>query len=120
MYCYFIISFILNIYFPLWYATVLFTGWYQSNGKRNSEIGHALPMYDYTEFSKTVRFKAGVSSVTEKIVIIDDDEKEDLERFWVGLREPIGGKLGNIERADVIVQDDEGTLIRISRFLTWG
>ena len=94
-------------------ATVLFTGLYQSTGKRNAEIGHAVPMYDYRDFSERVLFRAGVSSITKKIVIINDNEKEDRERFWVGLRDPIGGKLGNIERADVIIEDDEGKFIGI-------
>ena len=83
----------------MYYDIVLFTGYHSD--------GNARAFSDFHDVIVKVRFPVGVRNVTEKITIIDDDIHEDTETFWVGLREPLGGKLGDIDSAVITVIDDQ-------------
>ncbi|XP_072015712.1 extracellular matrix organizing protein FRAS1-like [Amphiura filiformis] len=83
-------------------SVVFFTGYHSD--------GNARAPDDYQDVSKRIQFRAGVSSVMEQIDIVDDDIDESIETFWVGLREPLGGKLGDIISADITLIDDQMSL----------
>ncbi len=87
------------------FLSVFFTG-YHNNGKARAPD-------DYHNVSKRIHFPVGIGSVTEQVTIVDDDIGERIETFWVGLREPIGGKLGEIDSAVVTLVDDQSELLAL-------
>ena len=71
--------------------------------------GTATAGLDYVSKSGSLHFRRGQRLATVSVELIDDDEPEDDEVFFVELYEPAdGASLGRYPVADVTIIDDDG------------
>lgn len=61
----------------------------------NTQDSSAVAGSDYVAKSGTVTFSPGQTSKNVNVTIIDDDDYESNEGFWVRLTNPVGGALGD-------------------------
>lgn len=75
----------------------------------HTEDGSALSVEDYVEAKGTIVLEDGQESETITITIIDDDQFEPDENFWVVLENPSGGATlsPSRSRAEVIILNDD-------------
>ena len=72
---------------------------------------------DYNATFQLIELAPEERQQTVTIAILDDDLREDMERFSVQLRVPPGGRgvvLGNLSSAEVVIVDDDSRLSVLS------
>jgi uncharacterized protein (TIGR03118 family) len=84
-------------------ATVNFSTFTQSSA------GHASASDDFIPAGGTLRFAAGETSKTFRVLIINDTRLEGDEHFDVMLSNPTGSGLGSPTRADIKIAENDST-----------
>ncbi|MBY0756714.1 alpha-L-fucosidase [Clostridium sardiniense] len=78
-------------------------------------LGSAENLKDLHVWSGTLSFDENeTEKVIDRITIIDDDEIEEDENFFVTLSNPIGGIIGFNDNLEVTIEDDDNTYLKIN------